>query len=722
MIRKFLIFALVVCVCVGLPAAQQAVIDRAADLDGFIFANKGAGRKFELTVRVIAPTTQGNTNLAVEDSSGTAILNLGPKPPSRKLSAGDTINVSGEIVRRDNGQLIADCRPPRLIAHGPAPVPVEASASTLLVGKCYGRLVHLTGTVIDAFQDEIDPDFLILIIDCDDGKIYATAKKPIAEPLGAAAGLIGRGISIKGVCARLYRGGRQFIGYCVRPYSIADIQILTPQPDPFNVPDLENMFMTPPADISALGRRRVTGRVIASYGKHNIMIKTPDGRTILANLVDDRIPAYGDAVQITGFPESNLFHINLVRAIWRKATSCKTTEDAPEQVTVRSLTTDIQGQTKFNHLMHGRTVCLRGRVLSLPPADSDSGRLYLQDGDSVLPVETGTCKAALADLSCGCEVEVTGICSIESENWRPNSAFPHIKGMVVVLRTPTDIRILAHPPWWTVGRLAAVIGALLGMLAGIFIWNRSLNRRAERRGRELAEEKVAHVASDLKVEERTRLAVELHDSLAQNLTGVSLEIDTADKLAGVDDKAMHDHLDRASRTLKSCRDELRNCLWDLRNRALEEASMDEAIRQTLAPHTTNVQLAVRFNVPRERISDNTAHAILRIIRELTINAVRHGKASEIWVAGSVDGDRLLFSVRDNGSGFDPSAAPGFEEGHYGLVGINERIESFEGEFKIESTIGKGTRATVAFSLSDPTHSPLTSTSSHAAENKNSHSR
>ena len=135
--------------------------------------------------------------------------------------------------------------------------------------------------------------------------------------------------------------------------------------------------------------------------------------------------------------------------------------------------------------------------------------------------------------------------------------------------------------------------------------------------------------------------------------------------------------------------------------------MDEAIRQTLAPHTTNVELAVRFNVPRERISDNTAHAILRIIRELTINAVRHGRASKIWVAGSVDGDRLLFSVRDNGSGFDPSAAPSFEEGHYGLVGINERVESFEGEFKIESTLGNGTRATVAFNLSHPTHSPLT---------------
>ena len=81
MIRKFSIFAWIACACAVLSAAQQSVIDKAADLDRLIFANEGVGRKFDLTVRVIAPTTQGNTNLAVEDSSGTVILNLGPKPP-----------------------------------------------------------------------------------------------------------------------------------------------------------------------------------------------------------------------------------------------------------------------------------------------------------------------------------------------------------------------------------------------------------------------------------------------------------------------------------------------------------------------------------------------------------------------------------------------------------------------------------------------------------------
>ena len=128
--------------------------------------------------------------------------------------------------------------------------------------------------------------------------------------------------------------------------------------------------------------------------------------------------------------------------------------------------------------------------------------------------------------------------------------------------------------------------------------------------------------------------------------------------------------------------------------------MDEAIRQTIAPHVAGVEVSIRFDVPRERMSYNTTHAILRSIRELTINAVRHGKATKLWIVGGIDGDNLLFSVRDNGTGFEPTKAPGFAEGHYGLVGITERVESLEGEFSIDSAPGKG--ATAAVSLKLPT--------------------
>ena len=96
--------------------------------------------------------------------------------------------------------------------------------------------------------------------------------------------------------------------------------------------------------------------------------------------------------------------------------------------------------------------------------------------------------------------------------------------------------------------------------------------------------------------------------------------------------------------------------------------------------------------------DNTAHAVLKIIRELAANALRHGKASSLKIAGTVEDGKLFFSVRDNGCGFDPDLAPGISEGHFGLQGIAERLERLNGEMKIESSPGKGAKVSVTLPI------------------------
>ena len=127
--------------------------------------------------------------------------------------------------------------------------------------------------------------------------------------------------------------------------------------------------------------------------------------------------------------------------------------------------------------------------------------------------------------------------------------------------------------------------------------------------------------------------------------------------------------------------------------------MNAAIRCTLEPHVGDTSLAVRFNVPRSLFSDDSAHALLRIIRELTLNAIRHGNARHVKIAGSVENGKLLFSVRDDGSGFDPNNCPGLRDGHFGLQGVRERIKKFNGEMSIESQAGSGTRIVLSFVLS-----------------------
>lgn len=300
-------------------------------------------------------------------------------------------------------------------------------------------------------------------------------------------------------------------------------------------------------------------------------------------------------------------------------------------------------------------------------------------------------------------------CEIGSTASLPASAF--FRSMVLLARAPSDAaargswlvttagdesaRVTKLPRFLTAANVLAALAGAAALMLFILAWNTLLRRHIDRRSRELANERLASFSSALKVEERTRLSVELHDTISQMLTGISLELDAARGLAENDVREMNRHLELASRTLASCRNDLRNCMWDLRNQTLDDVTMDDAIRRTLAPHLAGASLSVRFEVDRELFSDTTALAILRIIRELTVNAVLHGRATAIKVAGCIENERLMFSVADNGCGFDPDSAPGVEQGHFGLQGVAERAERLNGELMIRSTPYKGTKAQVS---------------------------
>ena len=86
--------------------------------------------------------------------------------------------------------------------------------------------------------------------------------------------------------------------------------------------------------------------------------------------------------------------------------------------------------------------------------------------------------------------------------------------------------------------------------------------------------------------------------------------------------------------------------------------------------------------------------MLAIVRELVANAVRHGHAWTVHVAGVLVGDALMFSVKDDGSGFDPENRVGTESGHFGLSSIVERLKRLGGEISISSKPCGGTKVRV----------------------------
>ena len=174
-----------------------------------------------------------------------------------------------------------------------------------------------------------------------------------------------------------------------------------------------------------------------------------------------------------------------------------------------------------------------------------------------------------------------------------------------------------------------------------------------------------------------------------------MQLGAIKRFSATDPERMSRHLDIATRTLKSCRDEMRNILWDLRSKVLDEPDIEKAIQQILEPCADEADIRIRFTVPRDRLTESTARAIFCIVRELVVNAIRHGGATSVRIAGSIENGLLLCSVRDNGCGFDPESAPGAEEGHFGLQGIRERMEAVDGSIEIESVPGRGTQVVLS---------------------------
>lgn len=469
----------------------------------------------------------------------------------------------------------------------------------------------------------------------------------------------------------------------------------------FDVPDLEGARRTPPPAVVSRERRRVQGVVLATWHNNHALIRTPSGKFVTLKCLPSALPKYRDSIEAVGYPDTNSLQTNMTHCLWRPcAPLANAQETAPQATTVSQLLIDENGRPRINHGLHGKRVRLSGRINGFPSFTSSDVRFVLSDEITNVPFYIHNFR--IIALEHNSIVEITGTCVVETEHWNPFDDVPTVREVLIYVDSSDDIRILKGPPWWTTGKLIGAIVCLLLVICGFFVWNLSLKRMLSRRSRALEREISARLASNLKTRERTRLAVELHDSISQNLSGMAMEIGTAIRVARSGIDGMLPHLSIASRTLQSCRDDLRDCLWDLRSNALEESVMNDAIHTTLRPYLRpDTVVHVRFNVPRKLLSDNTAHTLLRIVRELVSNAIRHGGASEIKIAGTIDDRKLLFSVQDNGCGFDPSSSPGITEGHFGLQGIRERIERFDGTLKFDRVQPNGAKATISMCISFP---------------------
>ncbi|MDN3357755.1 sensor histidine kinase [Actinomadura sp. DC4] len=195
-------------------------------------------------------------------------------------------------------------------------------------------------------------------------------------------------------------------------------------------------------------------------------------------------------------------------------------------------------------------------------------------------------------------------------------------------------------------------------------------------------------------DERQRMAREIHDTLAQGLTGIVTQLQAAEQSA--DDQALwHRHVQAATRLARESLSEARRSVHALRPEALETVRLGEALagvaERWSALHGTGVQVITTGTArPMPPAVDV---ALLRTAQEALANVAKHARATKVGLTLSYMENEVALDVRDDGRGFEPARLgehPDARDGGFGLVAMRQRVESLSGTLQVESEPGAGT--------------------------------
>ncbi|GIW06655.1 MAG: hypothetical protein KatS3mg060_1460 [Dehalococcoidia bacterium] len=192
-------------------------------------------------------------------------------------------------------------------------------------------------------------------------------------------------------------------------------------------------------------------------------------------------------------------------------------------------------------------------------------------------------------------------------------------------------------------------------------------------------------------EERNRLAREIHDTIAQGLTALTMQLELADAALPADPERAREAIARALGLARLNLEEARRSVQNLRSRSLTRKSLADAIRSLLEQSSkeNGYYYSFRHNVEGE-IAPAIENGVYRIVQEAVNNINRHAQASEVNVAIELNGNGLRLLVEDDGVGFDPHDPVLIGDGHFGMIGMQERAHLLGGTLHVRSTPGDGT--------------------------------
>lgn len=211
--------------------------------------------------------------------------------------------------------------------------------------------------------------------------------------------------------------------------------------------------------------------------------------------------------------------------------------------------------------------------------------------------------------------------------------------------------------------------------------------------------------------ERTRIAREIHDTLAQGFVAVSVQLELVGQLMRSSAEAAREQLQHAQALVRSSLDEARSSIWELRSQAADREDlgvrilkMAEEVAARAGAHGdaaagvgARIRVHLQVTGTNHPLDPGVERELTRIAREAVVNAVRHGDPENIALRLEFEGSMFGMEIRDDGRGFRGAPADG-ASGHYGLTGMRERAQSIGATLTVESGVGEGTTVRLALPL------------------------
>jgi signal transduction histidine kinase len=592
------------------------------------------------------------------------------KRPSPPYQPGMRLKIEGHA---GPGEFLPVVLPDTMEVDGQRDLPVfqTVNAEQLFSPAMDARPVEVTAIVKGTWFGE---DSLVVELEVE-GRLIRTIL-PQTEPLRQLPWqLVEQQVRVRGVAGTHFNDQRQMSGrllFVQNLESFALVEEVKPL-GPVPLVPVDGLLR-----VDAPLRQRVRVRGVTTHvADGRGLYLRGEGGSMFVQTAQSMTLQIGDEVEAEGYPIVTPFRPSM-SAVDVKKTG---TADKPEPVEFRA------AQTR-----HSREQCeLVSFTADLLEANRDRTGMNL-----VCRAEGQTFEATIGlplqpaeELMPGMKLRLTGICEFITD--RPLVIPRNATGFRLILRQPEDIGVLARAPWWTEQRARWLLGSLLVLAAAVGGWAVTLQFMVNKQKNVIRQQ----AQQQATLEERQRIAQDLHDTLEQELVGVNMLLDdTARRMNGGASPATQP-LDLARRLLRRAREDSRSTIRELRSVALEKRGLPAAIEELLRPLATaaGAEFMVAVNGTPVRLAGTLETSLLRLTQEAVANAAKHSGARRIEVKLDYDEESIRLSVRDDGCGFDPLATTVLA-GHFGMSGMRERAEKIAGRLSINSAPGKGTEIEV----------------------------